>query len=148
MKLENICYEEVLSLFLLFFYFLTLTLILQFLNLSHDLNNKINVISKHPKANKTHQNITWSLDGLPLPDLDSTQKVVISPLPLTSILPLSLVVKEAGKRFLVASETWIIWASPKDIILDEVFMASPNKQYLGHLFPTMPATTIPLWLPS
>ena len=60
MKLENICYEEVLSLFLLFFYFLTLTLILQFLNLSHDLEIK----------SKSYQNIHRPIKhNQKLPDL-------------------------------------------------------------------------------
>ena len=31
---------------------------------------------------------------------------------------------------------------------EDVFIASPNRQYLGILFPTIPATTIPEWLPS
>ena len=44
---------------------------------------------------------TSSLPGVFLFDLDSSQKVVISPLPLTLITPLSLVVYEAGRSSLV-----------------------------------------------
>ena len=36
-------------------------------------------------------------------------------------------------------DIWMHWASPKDIILDEVFIASPKRQYLGALIPTIPA---------
>ena len=32
-------------------------------------------------------------------------------------------------------------------ILEAVFTVSPNKQYLGILIPTMPATTLPEWMP-
>ena len=42
--------------------------------------------------------ITSSLDGEALFDFDSNQKVVISPLPLTVIVPLSLVTKDAGSK--------------------------------------------------
>ena len=55
----------------------------------HDLLQKINL--RYQKKVKTKVYPTSSLDGAARPDLESNQKVTISPLPFTVILPLSLV---------------------------------------------------------
>ena len=55
----------------------------------HDLLQKINLC--YQKRVKTKVYRTSSLDGAARPDLESNQKVTISPLPFTVILPLSLV---------------------------------------------------------
>ena len=56
----------------------------------HDLLQKINLRYQKKKV-KTKVYRTSSLDGAARPDLESNQKVTISPLPFTVILPLSLV---------------------------------------------------------
>lgn len=38
--------------------------------------------------------------------------------------------------------------TPVDSILEAVFTVSPNRQYLGILDPTIPATTGPVWAPD
>lgn len=43
---------------------------------------------------------------------------------------------------------WTLPGKPWLSILDAVFTVSPNKQYLGIFWPTTPATTGPVWMPT
>lgn len=70
------------------------------------------------------------------------------PLPFIWISPLSSTLNAGGNSSLVDCDMCTFMASLVDSILEAVLTLSPNRQYLGILSPTMPATTAPEWTPT
>lgn len=73
----------------------------------------------------------------------SSQYVFMQPLPLTSSSPRSSTLYLGPSRALVDCDMCTFMPILVDSMREAVFTESPNRQYLGILSPTIPATTAP-----